>query len=260
LQKISNRLTPGIFKEKFEPIFDKYIHVIPFYNTTTSQLFFAVDANGNKVVLKILGNIEEANNELNALEDLNGRRHIVKLLSWVEFKELNMMLFVLKYHEPISFKPRNSLDIARYAYQVLEALYYLHCNCVVHADIKPENIIVDHERNITLIDFGLSVDRTFFSEVCSVRGTRHYMAHEVIRAEPISSAVDMWSLGIIITEMVLSHSLPDSSLGNPEIPEMWNALLKKTVCIYNNNIKMIHLCLLYGIFANLCYKPTQKTG
>jgi serine/threonine protein kinase len=81
---------------------------------------------------------------------------------------------------------------------VLQAVQYLHAQCISHRDIKLENILFDLHQNAKLIDFGFSVpckDRKL-KVFC---GTPSYMAPEIVRrTEYEGLPVDMWSLGIVL--------------------------------------------------------------
>ncbi|XP_074794810.1 death-associated protein kinase 2-like isoform X4 [Natator depressus] len=95
--------------------------------------------------------------------------------------------------------------------QILEAVAYMHGRHIAHFDLKPENIMllekdVPHPK-IKIIDFGLAQkleDGVTFKSLC---GTPQYVAPEVINYEPLSSATDMWSIGVI-TYILLSGMSP----------------------------------------------------
>lgn len=80
---------------------------------------------------------------------------------------------------------------------------YLHANNVVHRDLKPENVLMHPSGYVCLADFGLAKflkdreDQTF-----SFCGTAEYLAPEIIEQRGHSYAVDWWTLGILIYEMV----------------------------------------------------------
>lgn len=83
---------------------------------------------------------------------------------------------------------------------LLEAVAYLHENDIVHRDIKPENILFESEdeRNIRLIDFGLSRrhekgDRYMSNPV----GTAYYMSPELLKGK-YGKSTDIWSVGTIV--------------------------------------------------------------
>lgn len=48
------------------------------------------------------------------------------------------------------------MNAVKIYYQICQAVKYLHGNCIVHRDIKAENIIIDHNFNAKLVDFGLA--------------------------------------------------------------------------------------------------------
>ncbi|KAM6395153.1 death-associated protein kinase 2-like [Rhynochetos jubatus] len=95
--------------------------------------------------------------------------------------------------------------------QILRGVEYLHARRIAHFDLKPENIML-RERDvpqprIKIIDFGLAQrleDGVTFKSLC---GTPQYIAPEVINYEPLSSATDMWSIGVI-TYILLSGLSP----------------------------------------------------
>ncbi|KAI9840007.1 MAG: hypothetical protein M1819_000199 [Sarea resinae] len=113
-----------------------------------------------------------------------------------------------------------------YALQMLEGLAYLHESGIVHRDIKPENILLDHNGVIKYVDFGaakiiarqgktLAADHGPQPKQKSMTGTPMYMSPEVIKGhtEGRQGAVDIWSLGCVILEMVTGRR-PWATLDN----------------------------------------------
>ncbi|KAK6865902.1 hypothetical protein PG995_002430 [Apiospora arundinis] len=112
-----------------------------------------------------------------------------------------------------------------YALQLLEGLAYLHESGIAHRDIKPENILLDHNGVIKYVDFGAAKviarkGRTLVNAAStqpnkSMTGTPMYMSPEVIKGENPgrAGAVDVWSLGCVILEMVTGRR-PWSNLDN----------------------------------------------
>jgi len=99
---------------------------------------------------------------------------------------------------------RFSEELARfYAAEICMALEYLHKNTIVYRDLKPENVLLDEEGHIRLTDFGLSKESitgdTLTHTFC---GTPEYLAPEVINGAGYNQAVDWWSLGTLLYEML----------------------------------------------------------
>lgn len=91
----------------------------------------------------------------------------------------------------------------------LEIMNYLHKQHICHLDLKPENIIlvdpVNHK--IKLIDFGCARDLSLEGDVSTLVGTAEFQAPEAINYDPVTTAVDMWSSGVI-TYIMLSGISP----------------------------------------------------
>ncbi|OHT11956.1 CAMK family protein kinase [Tritrichomonas foetus] len=93
-------------------------------------------------------------------------------------------------------------------FQLVSAVYYIHRFNIVHRDIKIENILFDHARNIRLIDFGLSCLKKEEGSLMHTKcGSMSYAAPEMIKGEEYSSSVDIWSMGIVLYAM-LTGELP----------------------------------------------------
>lgn len=96
-----------------------------------------------------------------------------------------------------------------FIYQILCALLYLHSANVVHRDLKPCNVLVNKDCDARLCDFGLARGRAGFSEDddaflrTEYVGTRWYRAPEVVLTSmEYTAAVDLWSVGCILGELV----------------------------------------------------------
>ncbi|KAF9929521.1 p21 protein (Cdc42 Rac)-activated kinase [Linnemannia zychae] len=93
--------------------------------------------------------------------------------------------------------------MARVAKDILEAITYLHKENRIHRDIRSDNILLDSQGQVKLADFGHSVQLTKEQpRRNSVVGTPYWMAPEVIQGWNYGSRVDVWSLGIVMREMI----------------------------------------------------------
>lgn len=138
--------------------------------------------------------------------------------------------------DKLSKGPLDLQTALRYMQGVLEGLSYAHANAVVHADIKPENVLFDPAWNIKIADFGLGrLSQKITSErmlryrptTQKAIGTYDYMAPEVKRGDEPTQQSDVYSCGIVFYELLTGVTRP---LEFPvEKSEEATAVIKKAV-------------------------------
>jgi serine/threonine protein kinase len=102
-------------------------------------------------------------------------------------------------------RPRPAL---RTAIAIARALEAMHACGVLHRDLKPGNVMLREDGSPALIDFGMSKDTALAQEVTDaglIFGTPHYMSPEQGHGEPIDARSDLYSLGVIVFEMLAGH-------------------------------------------------------
>ncbi len=90
-----------------------------------------------------------------------------------------------------------------------EAVQYVHRNLIVHRDLKPENILITGDGTVKLLDFGIAKvlgnDESANTQVGRRVMTPAYAAPEQIRGEPITTATDVYALGLVLYELLSGH-------------------------------------------------------
>jgi serine/threonine protein kinase len=90
--------------------------------------------------------------------------------------------------------------------QIARVLSYVHARGVVHRDIKPSNLLVDSRGRAHLVDFGIAsfIGTTTMCQAAEAL-TPSYASPEQLRGEPPTPAADIYSLGIVLSELLTGH-------------------------------------------------------
>lgn len=165
--------------------------------------------------------------------------------------------FVMRYLEAGTLKtkmeagPLSLNEIDRLFTQLCEALNYAHGHGIVHRDLKPANALIDNDGNLFLTDFGiaklLESASPRLTQTDAILGTPAYISPEQAKAETVNQRSDIYSLGIILYEMVtgsvpfvadtplavilkhISDPLPPPSILKKDIPESIERVILKAL-------------------------------
>lgn len=165
-------------------------------------------------------NSKYALREISFLEKLNHKRiialkdHILHDKSYyliLEHANHGTLENILNYHKKNNLPMNIDMSYQKLVYlflaQLSDALFYLHSKKIIHRDIKPSNILVNQFfigkedcLEFKLCDFSLSTNVNM--NTGNLVGTPYYMAPEIIKKEIYDERVDIWSLGVVLYEMV----------------------------------------------------------
>ncbi|MCU0700016.1 MAG: serine/threonine protein kinase [Myxococcaceae bacterium] len=109
--------------------------------------------------------------------------------------------------------------------QLSEALAYIHQHGLIHRDLKPTNVMVDEDRTVRLMDFGLAkylADDSAVTADGRLVGTFRYMAPEQVLGEHLDARTDLYGLGVILYELVAGR--PPFEAKTPY--ELWQKILE----------------------------------
>ncbi|GLT67281.1 hypothetical protein SLA2020_396020 [Shorea laevis] len=173
--------------------------------------------NSVTVAVKRLRSCEQGEKQFRAEVSIIGTIHHINLVRLCGFCAEGMNKFLV-----YDYMPNGSLDShlfrndskvlgwkARYniALGIAKGLAYLHeeCrDCIIHCDIKPENILLDACYNPMISDFGLAklLGRDFSRVLTTIKGTRGYLAPEWITGVAVTPKADVFSYGMLLFELI----------------------------------------------------------
>jgi serine/threonine-protein kinase len=93
-------------------------------------------------------------------------------------------------------------EVVQIARQICRGLDYAHSNGIVHRDVKPANIMITANGTVKIMDFGIAKSGGQVTNTGQVLGTPNYMAPEQVKGRPLDGRSDLFSLGVILYEML----------------------------------------------------------
>jgi len=176
-----------------------------------SEVFLGWDCETRRqVVIKVLKPVKKKKilREIKVLHNLQGGPNIVQLLDAVRDPQSKTPSFIFEYVPAADFRTLfptlTDLEVRHYIYELLKALEFAHSQGIMHRDVKPHNVVIDHAaKKLKLIDWGLA---EFFhpSTLYNTRvASRYFKGPELLTdLQSYDYSVDMWSLGCMMAGMI----------------------------------------------------------
>lgn len=176
-----------------------------------SEVFEGVNiVTNDKCIIKILKPVKKKKikREIKILQNLCGGPNIIKLLDIVRDPQSKTPSLIFEYVNNTDFKvlypTLTDFDVRYYINELLKALEFAHSNGIMHRDVKPHNVMIDHSRRkLRLIDWGLAEfyhpDQDYNVRVAS----RYFKGPELlVDMQDYDYSLDMWSLGCMFAGMI----------------------------------------------------------
>uniref|UniRef100_A0A673H8W4 cAMP-dependent protein kinase catalytic subunit alpha-like n=1 Tax=Sinocyclocheilus rhinocerous TaxID=307959 RepID=A0A673H8W4_9TELE len=137
----------------------------------------------------------------------SGRYYAMKVLDKekvVKLKQIEHTLNEKKILQAVSFPFLVKLEFAfKDVAKIVLTFEYLHALDLIYRDLKPENLLIDHQGYIQVTDFGFA--KRVKGRTWTLCGTPEYLAPEIILSKGYNKAVDWWALGVLIYEMAAGY-------------------------------------------------------
>lgn len=163
----------------------------------------------NMVNIKNEGNIKMLMTEIKIMKELIEFSHPNIVRCYDVIQDIDVIYIVMEYCDGgdlsslLIGKQFKNVYIRHYFGQIINAIKFLKEKKIIHRDMKPKNILLmENNKIIKLCDFGFAKQMDSLKRVTTICGSPLYMAPELYKKESYTESVDVWSLGIILFEMI----------------------------------------------------------
>ena len=180
----------------------KYSEVFEGVNVSTSTY--------DKCIIKVLKPVKKKKikREIKILQNLMGGPNVVQLIDVVRDPQSKTPSIITEYIDNTDFKVLyptfSDYDVRYYIFELLKALDFCHSRGIMHRDVKPHNVMIDHEkRKLRLIDWGLAEFYHPHMEYNVRVASRYFKGPELlVDFQEYDYSLDMWSLGCMFASMI----------------------------------------------------------
>lgn len=180
----------------------KYSEVFEGVNVSTSTY--------DKCIIKVLKPVKKKKikREIKILQNLMGGPNVVQLIDVVRDPQSKTPSIITEYIDNTDFKVLyptfTDYDVRYYIFELLKALDFCHSRGIMHRDVKPHNVMIDHEkRKLRLIDWGLAEFYHPHMEYNVRVASRYFKGPELlVDFQEYDYSLDMWSLGCMFASMI----------------------------------------------------------
>ncbi|PWN27870.1 Pkinase-domain-containing protein [Jaminaea rosea] len=165
---------------------------------------------GEKCIIKVLKPVKKKKikREIKILQNLAGGPNVVGLLDVVRDPQSKTPSIITEYVNNTDFKVLygrfQDSDVRYYIHELLKALDFCHSRGIMHRDVKPHNVMIDHEkRTLRLIDWGLAEFYHPHTEYNVRVASRYFKGPELlVDFQEYDYSLDLWSLGCMFASMI----------------------------------------------------------
>lgn len=178
-----------------------------------------LDPEENRVAIKKISvrNVSDRvkraiNDEIDIMKKIKANPHKNIVTCYDTIDDIDTVYIIMEYCDcgdlsKIIGRPIKEESAKYYFKQLINGIKYLNTNHIIHRDIKPKNILLTNDKTILKIcDFGLAKDTTGMTRISTICGSPLYMAPEMFNDRSYNETVDIWSVGIILYEMLCGQN------------------------------------------------------